>query len=449
MKKAILVGILASLLCASGCSKSNKTDTAADAEPTVNPAETEPVVEEAPIAKAQVVDVKSDENCQPVYETDVTNEQWVDANNDFAVSMLRVLPVEKSSVFSPYSIERAMGMVLVGACGKTASEIRETLRIPEAGRPGAAGMRVETKMMSAKNDELILDIDNHLWLEKTFTIAQDFMRLMTSDFQAQPTSVSFVNEPEQSRETINKYIAEATHDKIQNILPKGSITALTRLVLTNAVYFKAPWEISFNEKRTNKEDFNTAKGPVQVDMMHLKDNIRVSEGDGYVAFELIFRNSPFAFMVVLPELGEGEDVIAALTKQEARMNAQFIREMREKMHFEKANLAMPKFKLESGASIRGILEQLGTHIAFDKTADFTAMTPDPNGVYVSDVFHNAYIEVDEEGAEAAAATAVVMVTKSARPVERVLDIRVDHPFDFGIVEHQTGTLLFFGRMTTF
>ena len=429
MKKAFLIAGMILAVSFMGCSKSQKTDTAA------NQSEegAQGVVAEAPTA-----------SCEVTFDSDMTEADWSDANNDFGLAMLREIAADQSTVFSPYSIERAMGMVLDGGCGATAAELRAALKLPDGNKHGAAGLLVEKKMLASQNDSQIIDIDNHLWVEQKYTLLDSYINRMKSDYSAEPTSLDFVNDADKSRNTINQYITEKTHDRIHDILPDGSINSLTRLVLTNAVYFKAPWEISFNPDMTRKADFVTSTGTIQVDMMHHSKDHRVYLDDSLYAIDLDFQNSPFTFMVILPKVGEDGDVAAALGRVETELTAHGLREIREKMMTGPVSLDMPKFKLEGGSSIRAIFEKFGVHTAFGH-ADFSGMSGVPD-LYLSDVFHKAFIEVDEKGAEAAAATAAVMMKRTALP-PRPIEIKVDHPFLFSIIERKTGTALFFGRIT--
>ena len=430
MKKNLLTAGLIIALTACGCSKSQKTDTAADQS-------TENAVSES-------TEKLPGSACQAAFESEMDMAAWTDANNSFAIDMLHEMPADKNTVFSPFSIERTMGMVLEGACGATASELRSALKLPEANHHSTAGHLVEQKLLAAQNDSQVLDIDNHLWVQDSYALLENYMNQMQSDYQAAPTSLDFIGSADSSRKTINEYISKATHEKINDILPEGSISSLTRLVLTNAVYFKAPWQHSFNPESTQKADFITPTGTIQVDMMRQSKSHRAYVSESLSAVDLDFENSPFSFMVILPRVGEDGDVTAALDRVEKTLSAAELRQIREQMSSQPVVLQMPKFKLEAGSSIRSLLEKFGVHLAFSH-ADFSGMSGVPD-LYLSDVFHKAFIEVDEQGAEAAAATAAVMMKRSmpAPP----LPITVDHPFLFSIIERETGTILFLGRMTS-
>ena len=429
MKKAFLVAGMILAISFMGCSKSQKTETVAEQPENT----TEVVVAEAPSG-----------SCQTTFDIDMNETAWSDANNDFGLAMLREIPAENSTVFSPYSIERAMGMVLDGGCGTTAAELRTALKLPDGNGHGAAGLSVEKKMLAAQNESQIIDIDNHLWVEQKYALLDSYKDRMKADYSAEPTSLDFVNETDKSRITINQYISGKTHDKIHDILPENSLTPLTRLVLTNAVYFKAPWAVSFSPEATKKADFITSSGTIQVDMMHHSKEHRVYLDDSMYVIDLDFQDSPFSLMVILPKVGEDGDVAAALSRVETGLTAESLREMRSKMLNGPVSLDMPKFKLEGGSSIRDIFARFGVRQAFAH-ADFSGMSGVPD-LYLSDVFHKAFIEVDEKGAEAAAATAAVMMKRSALP-PKPLEIKVDHPFLFSIIERETGTALFFGRIT--
>ena len=428
MRKLSILAAIMAMVC--GCDKSTQTQTSADAS-----VQTEAI--EAAEAPA---------SCRTTPSATADRDTWTAANNNFGFEMLRAVPATDSVVFSPYSVERAMGMLLDGACGKTAAEIMTALRLPDAGNNSQIGAEIEAEMLKTNGEQHTIDIDNHLWIEQTYALRDDYLEKMTQAYTAKPEFVNFSGAPNEARTKINDFIAQVTHDKIQNILPAEAVTALTRVILTNAVYFKGPWRNNFNEKLTDKADFRTDAGTVQVDMMHHTARHAAYIDDAVTAFDMDFAEANYALMIVMPNVAADETKLStALDNLTSKLDAASFKAMREKMSPTQVALNMPKFRIEYGASLKDLLRKLGVSAAFS-SPDFSAMT-DNRDLYLSDVLHKAFIDVNENGAEAAAATAVVMKLRAAIPQKDPLVITVDHPFAFAIVEKSTQTTLFAGRVT--
>ncbi len=368
---------------------------------------------------------------------------WVDANNAFGFSLLA--SVKGTTVVSPYSVERCLGMVLDGARGETASEMRKALSLPDAGNLSQVGGEIEKNMLASRSDAMALNIDNHLWLQKDYVLLDDYKSRVKAAYDAEPTLVDFMADPVGARAQINQSVANSTNQKITEILPDGSVDGLTRLVLTNAIYFKAPWVEAFKVEKTNKQDFKGEAGTKSVDMMHQTVKHGYIETDAYQAFDMDFKESTYAFMVILPKIAEGATGSSALADVEQMMNAQALRAARNDMFETKLELSMPKFRIEADTPLASIMQQLGMVKAFGN-ADFTGISGKTD-LHINQIYHKAYIEVTEEGAEAAAATAAVMKLRMAPRPEPIIEVTVDHPFLYAIVEKSTGTALFVGRAT--
>lgn len=425
MRKALVLAGILTAIGVSGCSQAQSAPESANEENSNVSATRSAVVEKA-VCKA---------------ETSVAIDPlaWADANNDFGFAMLK--NSEKSTVVSPYSVERALGMVLDGACGETAEQMRTALSLPEANNLSAAGAMIENDMLSDA-EKIAINIDNRVWLAQNYTLTADYASSTASNYRVAPQTLDFVGNPDGSRETINADVAKSTSDRIQNILPAGSISPNTKVVLTNAIYFKAPWTDAFDPKATDKQDFKGFAGTTQIDMMHHAKKHMVYINDALTAFDMSFKNANYAFMVILPN----EVTPEALSAMEAGLSAKSLREMRGEMEEATVRLDMPKFRVEAGMQLKQLMKSLGMELAFTHAADFSAISGEPD-IYIDDIYHKAFIEVAEEGAEAAAATAVVMKTRAMRPVARDLTITVDHPFVYAIIEKKSGTALFIGRVT--
>ncbi|MBO4351325.1 MAG: serpin family protein [Proteobacteria bacterium] len=445
MRKALLITSFAMIgLC--GCSKAQTPEVVET--PAANAPEAQAPEGEAPAAQDEK---KADASECKRPDATIDEKAWSDASNSFSLNLLRATSSKLSNtVVSAYSVERAFGMVLEGACGDTAKQMQTSLSMPEAGNLGEMGSNVENKLLGSLSDPATIQIDNKLWLEKTYTLLESYTARMQTAYHAEINQVDFVKEPEEARKTINASVAKSTMDKIQDILPAGYIMPTTRLVLTNAIYFKAPWRDTFEPGVTKKEDFKTANGPVQVDMMFHTKKHHVFFGEGYKAVAMPFSSSSYYLAIILPDLADGQDVNEALMKVENSLTAASLRKMNDEMEQYMVKYKVPKFRVEFGASLRSLLQSMGMILPFSDKADFSGITS-LNDLMISDVFHKAYIDIDENGAEAAAATAIVMRTKSmARPpIDKPLEITVDHPFTFALMDKQTGTALFMGRVVSF
>ena len=425
MRKALVLAGILTAIGVSGCSKAQSSPKTASEETANVSVLNQPVVEKTA--------------CKAETGVAIEPTAWADANNEFGFAMLR--NSEKSTVISPYSVERALGMVLDGACGETAKQMRTALSLPEADNLSAAGAMIENDMLTDA-DKIAINIDNRVWLAQNYTLTADYASSTASHYRAAPQILDFVGDPDGSRETINADVAKSTNDRIKDILPPGSVSPATKVVLTNAIYFKAPWTDAFDPKATDKQDFKGFAGTTQVDMMHHEKPHMVYNNDALIAFDMSFQDTNYAFMVILPK----EVTPEALSAMESGLSAKSLREMRGKMEDVTVRLSMPKFRVEAGTRLKALMQRLGMDLAFTQDADFSAISG-KSDIFIDDIYHKAFIEVAEEGAEAAAATAVVMKMRAMAPVERDLAITVDHPFVYAIIEKMSGTALFIGRVT--
>ncbi len=422
MKKTFVMASMITAVGMMGCSKPQPTPE------TPNPEAS------APIAEAD--SAPQTKTCQNPSTVEIDADTWADANNTFG---LKLLAAQKgTAVVSPYSAERVLGMTLDGACGDTASEMRTALSLPDAKNLSEAGSLLEQAMLE-NTDKIELSIDYRIWTK--INLKDAYQTSIKANYGIEPTTLDFAADPEKARTTINDDIAKSTQNRIQNLLAPGSITSLTSTVLTNAVYFKAPWDKAFKAQNTQKADFYGLDGTTQVDMMHHTAQHFAFENDHYTAFTMDFKNANYSFMVILPKESRAE----ALANVESNLSAASIREILNQFAPFDVALSMPKFRIDTTTMLTDILKNLGMKKAFGE-ADFSSMTD--ADVRISEVVQKAFLEVSEEGAEAAAATGVVMQLRMAPPRLKSMTINVDHPFLYGIIERSTGTLLFVGRVTT-
>ncbi len=351
--------------------------------------------------------------------------------------------------FSPYSISTALAMTYAGARGQTATEMAQVLHfnLPQAQVPSAFASLTERMNEVAKTKQATLDIANSLWCQKNFPFTDAFLKLTRDSFGAEARSVDFVANTEGVRQEINGWIAKKTQDKIPDLLQRGQVSTDTRLVLCDAVYFKGKWQSPFDAKATRPAPFFTAPAQqVQTPLMFQSLRLRGRQFDNFSLFSLSYgagagTNQPSVSMVVL--LPREVDGLAAL---ETQLNAANLRQWLASVDAApvvKSEVYLPRFKLNCRLDLAKDLAAMGMPTAFSPSADFSGMNGDRN-LTISQVVHQAVVDVNEEGTEAAAATAVGVTALAARQPNPVF--RVDHPFIFLIRENQTGSILFLGRV---
>ena len=366
--------------------------------------------------------------------------QAVQADAAFGTDLYLKLAASGNVVFSPASIAAALRMALAGARGDTAAELAAVLRLPG---PEDAADGLKQLAGIRPGDGLTFRAPNIMWLESTETVRDDFLAQLAETVAVE--RCDFASAPEAARQVINDAVAEQTAGKITGLIPPGVIDSLTRLVLTNAVYLKALWTNQFPARDTTQKPFYPERlGPTPVDMMHLAADLDYHRGDGYQAVLLPYRGGSLAMAVVLPDgpLGEftgrlgGAGGVGGLLAGLLSSGDQC-----------QVDLSMPRFRVDAGFMLKDTLESLGVRTAFTPAADFSGITDD-EPLHISAVVHKAWIDVGEEGTEAAAATAVTisalaLVRKPPPEVTLVLD----RPFLFVIADAASGLPLFLGQFT--
>ncbi|MBN2083744.1 MAG: serpin family protein [Anaerolineales bacterium] len=371
----------------------------------------------------------------------------VRGNNEFAFALYPQLAAGDENVFySPYSISIALAMTYAGAKGETAAQMAQALHfLLPADRLHPAFNKLALELESRSNSEDLepdqvfrLNVANSLWGQAGFAFEQDFLDTLAANYAAGMRLVDYEQDAEAARQKINEWVSQSTNQKIKDIIPQGALDALTRLVLANAVYFKAAWLHSFEPDSTHPGSFRLLDGTaVDVPMMHEQASLSTTTGDGYRAIELPYAGWQLSMLILLPDEGEFGDV-------EARLNAEFLEGTLAAMKWGQVVLTLPKYKYEWSLSMADGLEALGMRDAFDpQAADLSGMDG-RRDLYVTDVLHKAFVAVDEAGTEAAAATTVIVGATSmpADPIE----FKIDRPFFFLIRDNPTGTILFMGRV---
>jgi len=367
-------------------------------------------------------------------------QEVVNANNEFAFDLYFELNKnEKGNIFySPYSISGALAMTYEGAKAQTADEIKSVFHFPESNilRPNFAGIYND---INKENKDYELKTGNALWVQKDFPLLEDYMTRVEKYYGGKAATLDFVKETEESRLTINRFIEEQTKEKIKNLIPIGSVGASTRLVLTNAIYFKGIWEWEFDKSDTFEEGFIiTPDNVVKTPMMHMspeKTKFNYAETEDLQILELPYKGEKISMLILLPNENL-ETIESSLTEEK-------LDEYKLQMEETKLDsISLPRFEFDTKYFMKNTLATLGMPIAFSGNADFSGMTGKKD-LFISQVIHQAYVGVDEKGTEAAAATAVIMKELAIMPTNI---FKADHPFMFVIQEKDTGNILFLGRV---
>lgn len=362
--------------------------------------------------------------------------------NRFAFDLFHGRPAG-NQVFSPGSITLAMAMTWAGARGETAAQLARPFGFDDSTHAGAAGL-----IHAYNQDGSPLAVANRLYGEQDFDLRAEFVALAQARYAAPFEGVDFRGDAEGAREHINRWVANRTHDRIEDLLTPGAVDGDTRLVLVNAAYFLGHWATPFMHEATRPEPFQaTATDEFRVPMMNHRLHAQSATVDGARILSLPYEGDRFAMVFVLPEERHG---LAAL---ERRIDAAQWERFMAALQVREAIVAIPRFEvaLEPSLSLVASLQQMGVTHAFDPTrSDFTGMAeplPNVGPLVVGNVLHQAFLRVDEAGTEAAAATAVIVSEAAAPAPEPIFFFRADEPFLFALRDQQSGMILFLGRVT--
>jgi serpin B len=361
----------------------------------------------------------------------------VSGNADFAFDLFHILGDGGRNVFfSPHSISTCLGMTYAGAENETEAQMAAALSydLPED-RLHPAFNALDLALDARNTDDVRLSIVNDIWIQEGFPILPSFVELVTAHYGAGARLLDFEAFPEESRQTINNYVRYHTQERIEEILPEGSIHPGIVLVLTNAIYFKGTWKHEFDPADTHDRAFRRLDGTsVTVPVMRLGEELRTSSGAGWQALEIPYDGEDLAMLVILPDEERYIEV-------EASLGRDLIDEADAGLYATDVNLHMPRFTFETDYELNGPLRSLGMTDAFsDLAADFSGISEEP--LFIDLVIHKAFVAVDEAGTEAAAATAVTMDGS----VSMGTDFTMDRPFIFVIRDRPTGAILFLGRV---
>ncbi|MFC2062914.1 serpin family protein [Chloroflexota bacterium] len=370
----------------------------------------------------------------------------VTGNSDFAFDLYQQLKEEDGNFFySPYSISMALAMTYAGARSETEEQMAAALSylLPQDSLHPVFN-RLDLELSSRGEDAqskdgegFRLNIVNAIWGQQDYPFLNSYLDVLAENYGAGLRTLDFIRSPEESRATINEWVSERTENRINDLIPKGAIDALTRLVLTNAIYLNAAWQFPFSEDATSDGTFHLlGGGEVTIPVMSQSEALGYTEGEGYQAVELAYDGAELSMVILLPEE-------AHFTNFEKALDNQIVSGIISGLKNEQVNLSLPQFEFESEFGLVETLAEMGMPVAFSSGADFSGMTGN-HDLFIGDVIHKTFVSVDEAGAEAAAATAVIMqlTAMPGTPVE----VKIDRPFIFLIRDIETGAVLFLGRV---
>ena len=381
--------------------------------------------------------------CSPVFAAQPADEETlVRDGNAFAVDLYQKLSSSDGNLFfSPYSISSALAMTYAGARGNTEKEMAKALRFSLRQKelhPAFAALESRLNEVQ-KAGRVKLSVANSLWPQQDYKFKDEYLSLVKKYYGVSVTPVDYKHAVEAARVRINAWVEEKTQKKIRDLIPAGILNSLTRLVLVNAIYFKGSWKNRFEVAKTKEASFYTSPGkPVRTPMMTQRREFGYAETDDLQALEMPYAGDDLSMIVLLPRKADG------LKSLEDKLTSETIQQWELLMKMKEVFVSFPKFKTTSMFRLNKTLESLGMLDAFNvKKANFAGMDG-LTDLFIAAVVHKAFVDVDEEGTEAAAATtAVVDFDYAVTPLPP--SFRADHPFVFLIRENRTGSILFMGR----
>ncbi len=407
-----------------------------------------------------VVGMATTAECQPVEQEkamEKTDSQFVvKGNNEFAFDLYAKLRNSEGNLFfSPYSISTALALTYCGARGQTESQMAGVLNFPFFAKPGPAissKLKSDRQKFASAFGKIIKDMNsrgekggyelrvaNALWGQKGYEFLEDYTELIKSYYEGQLNEVDFIRATEAARKTINKWVERKTNNKITNLIQKGVLDSMTRLVLTNAIYFKGNWARQFKKDKTKDAPFTLDDGEkIETAMMNQTAEFGYMETASFQGLDLPYVDDELSMIILLPKKNDGLDEL------EKTLTVENLPKWLKKLYKREVVVSVPKFKMTSQFSLASVLKSMGITDAFSSNANFSGING-KRDLFISAVIHKAYVDVNEEGTEAAAATGVTMKLTSVGP-SRIPVFRADHPFLFLIRDNHTGSILFIGRV---
>lgn len=362
---------------------------------------------------------------------------------EFSLQLYKALDKGDNAFFSPFSVSAALMLLLLGIDGEAKAELKAALHLQDLPEldPHRGYSQLSKKLISKSGDGILLALANRIFSKADKKLCKDFSYNALMFYDSEVELMDFINKTEESRQTINSWVERKTNDKIKNLIQQGVISRDTAMVIANAIYFKGSWDLKFDKGATTKQPFYlNDKDSVDVDMMFKNTEEAMSgcyEALNCNCLQLQYKQREVSMFVMLPKDRTGLDAL------EKKLTTVTLLEALKSVRKQETNIYLPKFKLEIAYDLKPMLHKVGINKIFESSADFSAMFEDGGSdAYVSDVVHKAFVEVNEEGTEAAAATAIgVMLLCLVIPFE----FRADHPFLFFIIENDSKSVLFMGR----
>jgi serpin B len=372
-----------------------------------------------------------------------TKSPVVAGNTAFASDIYGQLGKKTGNLFcSPFSMSAALAMTSGGAAGDTLSEIVKVFHFPsnQSELHASFGSLIRQLNDSASRGGYELKIANALWGQSGFPFLDSFTSMVKLNYGAGFQTVDFKN-PEAARQRINRWVEEQTKDKIKDLFQSGTIDADTRMVLANAIYFKGTWQHKFMPRATSDAEFMSGGQKLRVPTMHQTERFGYAETDAYQVLEMRYQKSSLVMDVILPRATDG------LGELETKFNPDWLQTAIGGVRPEKVIVSLPKFKTTISYNLTDTLAAMGMSQAFSRQkADFSRMT-EADRLMIGVVVHKAFVDVTEEGTEAAAATGVGMKLAAAPVPQEPKVFNANHPFLFVIRDTASGSVLFLGRMT--
>ena len=378
-------------------------------------------------------------------------KSFAEDNNDFALAMYAQLRQRSGNlIFSPFGIRAGLGMAEAGAKGETAAQMRDALRVSPDDEAHVAFAEI-IQRLNATEGMYELVVANSLWCQDSGPLQPEFLDLIARHYAGGVNVLDFLHAVGAARETINQWVEDKTRQRIQELIPSGGLDRETRMVLVNAVYFKGTWVLRFDRTATRDEPFRLeVGGTVQAPLMHQREEVRYLKAAGYQAVDLAYRGIYLSMLLLLPDRKDG------LRDLEGMLSARMLDDCVTRMSSREVELFLPRFKITwLTDNLRKQLTTLGMPLAFTRfQADFSGINghepPSEESLFLSAVVHKAFVEADEEGTEAAAATAslIEFTASLGGPSEPppVPIFRADHPFLFAIRDRNSRAILFLGRV---
>jgi serpin B len=381
----------------------------------------------------------------PVMISANTPQEIVDGNNKFAFKLYHQVQGSTTGTnlfYSPFSISTALAMVYAGARTETALQISATMNFPQYEKFHSDYKLLLNGLNEGTEGKIKLNIANGLWAQKDYKFLDTYFDIVKSNYASELKNVDYTDnaERETTRKDINGWVEQKTNDKIKNLLSQGDLTSITRLVLVNAIYFYGDWAEPFEKQATQPKDFTLLDGTKNnVPFMNQQGRFNYYEDSKIQAIEIPYKDNKASMVIFLPNKNNG------ITEFETSFDYKYYQDIIAALQSTEVRLSLPKFQTTFKINLGATLSQMGIPLAFSPNADFSGMTG-KRDLCISEVIHQAFINVDEKGTEAAAATAVIMKAESARMPTEPKIFNADHPFVFVIKDNATGSILFVGKI---